>query len=48
MICYLCEHEIARGFYWAPLPRAGSYAAICLECIKNYRDEKDAKKGAKK
>jgi len=48
MICYLCEQEIARGFYWAPLPRVGSYAAICLECIKHYNDKKEAEKGVKK
>lgn len=34
MIYYVCQCEIVAGFYWAPLPRVGAYAAICRECHK--------------
>ena len=44
MICYCCQREITSGYYWAPLPRAGAYAAICKECHK--QSQEDAKKEA--
>lgn len=44
MICYICQREIQTGYYWAPLPRVGAYAAICRECHK--QSQEDAKKEA--
>lgn len=44
MICYYCQSEIKTGFFWAPLPRVGAYAAICRECEKKIREEAKAKK----
>lgn len=39
MICYVCQCQIVSGFYWAPLPRVGAYAAICRECHKKEIEE---------
>ena len=39
MICYVCQCEIVAGFYWAPRPRVGAYAAICRECHKKEIEE---------
>lgn len=39
MICYVCQKEITTGFYWAPCPRVGVYAAICKECHKQREKE---------
>jgi len=39
MICYVCQCEIVAGFYWAPLPHVGAYAAICCECHKKEIEE---------
>lgn len=44
MICYCCQKEIQSGYYWAPLPRVGAYAAICRDCHR--RSIEEAKKGA--
>ena len=48
MICYCCQREITSGYYWAPLPRVGAYAAICKECHKQSQEaaEKTNKKSA--
>ena len=42
MICYICQKEITTGFYWAPCPKIGVYAAICKDCYKT--NEKSASK----
>ena len=44
MICYFCQKEVQTGFYWAPLPRIGTYAAICRECHKKEIEEAKQKR----
>lgn len=33
MICYFCGKE-TRAYYWAPCPRVGVSAAVCLDCYR--------------
>ena len=40
--CYFCCKEITGRFFWAPMPRVGSYAAICAECSKKFGKEAKA------
>ena len=47
MICYICQKEITTGFYWAPCPKIGVYAAICRECHqKNIEEAKKIREEA--
>lgn len=32
--CYICSRRISGACYWIPLPRVGSYAVICADCLK--------------